>query len=168
MGLLTMSTSELNRLEVIQRVIERRLTQAAAAISLGLSHRQLKRLVRRYRRDGAAGLVSGKRGKASNHRLPQAFTDEIVAIVRERYADFGPTLACEKLRERHGIVIGRETLRKLMRDAGLWKTRAARRKAVQQLRAPIIAGSRTAARRALYRPGPDDRSRRASAAAALR
>jgi transposase len=135
MGLLTMSTSELNRLEVIQRVIERRLTQAAAAISLGLSHRQLKRLVRRYRRDGAAGLVSGKRGKASNHRLPQAFTDEIVAIVRERYADFGPTLACEKLRERHGIVIGRETLRKLMRDAGLWKTRAARRKAVQQLRA---------------------------------
>ena len=129
MGLLTMSTSELNRLEVIQRVIERRLTQAAAAISLGLSHRQLKRLVRRYRRDGAAGLVSGKRGKASNHRLPQAFTDEIVAIVRERYADFGPTLACEKLRERHGIVIGRETLRKLMRDAGLWKTRAARRKA---------------------------------------
>ena len=130
-----MSGQELNRLEVIQRVIERRLSQQAAATTLGISYRQMKRLVARFRRSGAAGLVSGKRGKPGNHRLPDGYTDQIVALVRERYSDFGPTLAREKLLERHGLVIGRETLRGLMREAGLWLPRAARRKAIQQLRA---------------------------------
>jgi transposase len=134
-GLLTMSSQELNRLEVIQRVIERRLTQEAAATTLGLSYRQTKRLVARFRRLGPAGVVSGKRGKPGNHRLPKSYTDQIVALVREHYPDFGPTLAREKLLERHGLTIGRETLRGLMREAGLWLPRAARRKAIQQLRA---------------------------------
>ena len=135
MGLLTMSTQELGRLEVVQRVLERRLTQSAAATSLGLSTRQMKRLVARYRRHGAEGLVSGKRGKPSNRQLPTSFTEQVVALVREHYADFGPTLAREKLYERHGVSVGRETLRMLMRQAGLWLPRAQRRKAVQQPRA---------------------------------
>jgi hypothetical protein len=101
-GLLTVSHQELNRLEVIQRVLDRRINQQTAATTLGISYRQLKRLVAKVRRSGAAGVVSGKRGKASNRRLPKHFTDQVVAIVRERYAEFGPTLACEKLRDRHG------------------------------------------------------------------
>ena len=130
-----MSHAELSRLQILQRVAERRMTQAAAAQTLGLSYRQVKRLMARFRRQGAAGLVSRKRGRQGNHRLPAVYTEHILALVREQYADFGPTLAREKLLERHGLLIGRETLRGLMREAGLWKTRAARRKAVQQPRA---------------------------------
>ena len=63
------------------------------------------------------------------------YTGHVLDLVREHYADFGPTLAREKLLERHGLLIGRETLRGLMRDAGLWHTRAVRRKAIQQPRA---------------------------------
>src|ERR1700722_1255265 len=134
-GHLTMSTIELNRLQVFQKIMEHRMTQAAAAQVLGLSYRQVKRLMARFRRQGAAGLVSGKRGKHGNHRLPTIYIDHILDLVREHYSDFGPTLAREKLLERHGLLIGRETLRGLMRDAGLWHTRAARRKAIQQPRA---------------------------------
>jgi hypothetical protein len=71
----------------------------------------------RFRRRGAAGLVSGKRGKQSNRRLPAIYTDPVLNLVREHYSDFGPTLAREKLLERHELLIGRETLRGLMRDA---------------------------------------------------
>jgi transposase len=130
-----MSQSELSRLQILQRVVERRMTQAAAAHALGLSYRQVKRLMARFRRQGASGLVSGKRGKQGNRRLPAIYTGHVLDLVREHYADFGPTLAREKLLERHGLLIGRETLRGLMRDAGLWHTRAARRKVIQQPRA---------------------------------
>ena len=130
-----MSQSELSRLQILQRVVERRMTQAAAAHALGLSYRQVKRLMARFRRQGASGLVSGKRGKQGNRRLPAIYTGHVLDLVREHYADFGPTLAREKLLERHGLLIGRETLRGLMRDAGLWHTRAVRRKAIQQPRA---------------------------------
>ncbi len=130
-----MSQLELSRLQILQRVAARRMTQAAAAHSLDLSYRQVNRLMARFRRQGAAGLVSGKRGKQGNRRLPAIYTEHVLGLVREHYADFGPTLAREKLLERHGLLIGRETLRGLIRDAGLWHTRAARRKAIQQPRA---------------------------------
>jgi Helix-turn-helix domain len=68
-----------------------------AARALGLSYRQVKRLMARFRRQGVAGLVSGKRGKQSNRRLPAIYTDLVLNLVREHYSDFGPTLAREKL-----------------------------------------------------------------------
>jgi hypothetical protein len=77
----------------------------------------------RFRAQGVGGLLSRKRGQSGNRKLPTAYTEHILALVRERYADFGPTLAREKLLERHGILIGGETLRGLMRDARLWLTR---------------------------------------------
>jgi hypothetical protein len=91
----------------------------------------MRRLVRSYRAQGPEGLVSKKRGKLGNHRRPEAFRDHILAIIREQYADFGPTLAREKLLERHGLLVPCETLRGWMRDAGIWLPRAARRKAIQ-------------------------------------
>jgi len=130
-----MSHEELGRLQILQRVADRRMTQTAAAQTLSLSYRQVKRLMARFRRQGAAGLASRKRGSQGNRRLPAIYTQHVLDVVREHYSDFGPTLAREKLLERHGLLIGRETLRGLMRDAGLWQTRAARRKAVQQPRA---------------------------------
>ncbi len=130
-----MSHKELTRLEILQRIEERRLSQAQAAKVLGMTDRQMRRLVRRYRDDGPEGLISKKRGTPGNHRRPQAFREHVLAIVRERYADFGPTLAREKLLERHGLLVPCETLRGWMKDAGIWLPRAARRRQVQQPRA---------------------------------
>jgi hypothetical protein len=117
---LTMSAKELDRLEIIGRVVERRLTQVKAAEQLRLSLRQVQRLCRTYRADGAAGLISRKRGQTSNHKLTSALRERAVDLLRSRYSDFGPTLACEKLTERHDVVISRETLRHWMIEAGLW------------------------------------------------
>ncbi len=131
---LTMSAKELDRLEIIGRVVERRLTQWKAAEQLGLSLRQVERLCRAYRAEGAVGLISRKRGRASNHKLASAFRERAVDLLRRRYADFGPTLACEKLAEQHGVVISRETLRHWMIDAGLWVPRSQRPRRVHQPR----------------------------------
>jgi len=130
----TMSAKDLDRLEVLGRVIERRLTQRQAAEQLGLSLRQVKRLCRALRRDGAAGLVSGKRGRPSNRRLSAAVREHALDLVRARYADFGPTLACEKLGEQHDLTVSRETLRGWMIEAGLWVPRAQRPRRAHQLR----------------------------------
>ena len=133
-GNLTMSTKELGRLEVIGRVLERRLTQRKAAEQLGLSLRQVERLCRAYRSDGASGLVSRKRGRRSNRKLAAAFRERVVDLVRSRYSDFGPTLAWEKLTEQHGFELSRETLRRRMIDGGLWTPRSRRRQRAYQPR----------------------------------
>jgi len=131
---LTMSAKELDRLEIISRVVERRLTQQRAADQLGLGLRQVERLCRAFRTDGAAGLVSHKRGGPSNRKLATTVRERAVECVRGHYADFGPTLACEKLAERHDIGISRETLRHWMIDAGLWIPRSQRPRRVHQPR----------------------------------
>jgi transposase len=131
---LTMSARELERLEVLGRVVERRLTQWKAADQLGLSLRHVERLCRAFRANGAAGLVSRQRGHPSNRRLAAVLRERVVDLVRNRYADFGPTLACEKLVEQHGVEISRETLRHWMIDAGLWVPRSRRARRVHQPR----------------------------------
>ena len=131
---LTMSAKEVDRLEIIGRVVERRLTQRAAAARLGLSLRHVERLCHAFRRHGAAGLVSRKRGRPSNRKLAEAVRAHAVDLVRARYADFGPTLACEKLTEQHGCALSRETLRRWMIDAGLWIPHAQRQRRPHQPR----------------------------------
>ena len=88
---LTMSAKELNRLEILGRVLERRLTQAQAAERLGLGVRQVERLCRKLRLDGRQGLVSKKRGRPSNRKLSAALRERALALVQSHYADFGPT-----------------------------------------------------------------------------
>lgn len=118
--LVTASMRELERVEVIAAVVEGRLRCGQAAERLQLSERQISRLCRRYEAAGVAGLVSVKCGMPSNRALPIDLRAQAMALVRERYADFGPTLACEKLYECHGIRLGKETVRRWMYDAGLW------------------------------------------------
>jgi Winged helix-turn helix len=129
-----MSDGELRRLEVIQDLDRRRLTTAAAGQLLGLERRQVFRLLKAYRMAGPAGLVSKRRGRRSNRRKPEALRRAAVAIVRQWYGDFGPTLAAEKLREVHGFVIGRETLRQWMIADELWLDRRQRRERIHQPR----------------------------------
>src|SRR6266436_8683739 len=130
-----MSDGELTRLEVLRDLDQRRLSVKTAAQLLGLERRQVFRLVKAYRSEGATGLISKRRGRASNRRKPEEFRDKALAIIREQYWDFGPTLAAEKLREGHGIALGRETLRLWMIAAGIWADRhQQRRKHVHQPR----------------------------------
>ena len=125
-GLHTMSSRELNRVEVIVRVRDGGLSQERAAALLGLTSRQIRRLLKRYESGGGAALVSAHRGRPSNRTTPAEIRRRALAIVRERYSDFGPTLAREKLAEAHGLKVGVETLRTWMTDDGIWTPRAAR------------------------------------------
>jgi len=134
-ALVTLNMRELDRLKVIQAVVDIGLKPGRAAERLGLTVRQIERLVIRYRESGAAGLVSRKRGRRGNRRLDDDEAQRALAIIRERYADFGPTLACEKLYECHGIRLAKETVRRLMTDAGLWIPRRQRPPKIYQPRA---------------------------------
>lgn len=134
MDLLAMSAKELGRLEVIQRVNEKRLKQKEASRILGLSIRQMKRLLRAYREKGAAGLVSKRRGKPSSHQLAEETKREVLDLLKGKYKGFGPTLACEKMVEVEGLKISDESVRQLMMAEGLWKAKRARKLEVHQMR----------------------------------
>src|SRR5207247_10970258 len=125
-GHLTLSRKELDRLQLMIRIAERRLTRRHAATLLGLSERQARRLYRAFRRDGADGLVSRQRGRPSARRLPAATQAHALALIRERYPDFGPTFAHPKLTEGHGLAFSVEKLRGWVTAPGLWGPRAAR------------------------------------------
>ena len=127
MGWVLMSEREMNRIEVLSGIDEGRLSVNAAAALLGLSPRQVHRLMRTFRDDGAAAIRHKARGRRSNNRIRDGVRDMAVALVRENYADFGPTLAAEMLAGRHGLKVSRETLRKWMSAAGLWLSKAQRR-----------------------------------------
>jgi transposase len=132
--LVTMSANELSRLEVMQRLEEKRLKQKEAAEMLGLTVRQIKRLVSKYRKNGAGGLVSQRRGKPSNNQLKAEEKQKGLDLLKGKYKGFGPTLAHEKLVEVEGIKIGKESTRQLMIGEGLWKARKERKVTVHQMR----------------------------------
>ncbi|MDN7531054.1 ISNCY family transposase [Burkholderia orbicola] len=134
-GLVTLTMRELDRLKVIQAVVDTGLKPGRAAERLGLSVRQVERLIIRYREQGASGVASGRRGRPGNRKLDDGLALRALTVIRDRYADFGPTLACEKLWECHGIRLAKETVRKLMTEAGLWIPRRQRPPKVYQPRA---------------------------------
>jgi len=129
-----MSKKELTRLEVLQRLKDKRLSQKEAAQLLGLSVRQIKRLWQAYRKQGAKGLVSGRRGKASNNRLDAGVVHQALDLIEAKYRDFGPTLAHEKLTEVHQLSLSRESVRRIMIEAGIWKPKRAKQPSVHQMR----------------------------------
>ena len=162
MGMVLMSKRELNRIDILARLDSGRLTPAAAAELLRVSERQVYRLQRRFRADGPAGIADRRRGRPSNNRLPDGLRDHAVSLVRQHYSDFGPTLAAEKLEERHALRLSRETLRTWMIQAGIWLPRAERKRFHQprhrrehvgeliRSMAASTAGSRTVARPARF------------------
>jgi len=129
-----MSQKELSRAQVIRQLDEARINQRQAAEHLNLSRRQIKRLLKAYRRSGIEGLISKKRDRPSHNQLDAQTKQCALELLHTRYADFGPTFAHEKLTEVHHLLLGRETVRGLMIQAGLWHSRRARRPVIHPLR----------------------------------
>lgn len=130
-----MSVKEAGRLAVVRQVLQGQLNQAQAALKLGLSVRQIKRLCRCVRTEGDAGLISRKRGVPSNRKIADAVREQVLQLVVQRYSDFGPELAREHLARDHGFVHSTETLRGWMTQAGLWTPKRRRAKRIHSPRA---------------------------------
>jgi len=114
-----MSVKELRRVHVIRQTMEQKLTQVQAATVLGLTPRHIRRLIERVEQAGDQGLVHQGRGRPSNRRIPDKVKTTVLTLYEKRYGDFGPTLATEKLAERHGITLSDETVRRWLRERGV-------------------------------------------------
>lgn len=123
---MALSTKERDRLKVLHGVIKRQISQREGARQLGLSERWVRKLVRRMRKCGDRAVIHGLRGRPSNRTIGETDRRQALGIVGAEYADFGPTLAAEYLGEQHGLAVSRETLRKWMMEAGLWRRRRQR------------------------------------------
>ncbi len=115
-GALVMNQRERCRLVIMSRVREKAMTIREASEVVGVSYRQGRRIYK-----GDMGLIHRNRGQPSNRGKSYEVKEKVLALYREQYWDFGPTLAAEKLKERNGYKIGHETLRRWLLTAGLWK-----------------------------------------------
>src|SRR5215211_8039420 len=132
--LLEMSAKEVSRLEVMQRLSEKRMSQKEAGAILDLSTRQIKLLLFAYRQKGAAGLVSKHRGRKGNNRLADSVKKQVLNLLKTKYRGFGPTLAHEKLVEKEKLQLSDESVRQLMIAEDLWKARKVKKVVTHQLR----------------------------------
>ena len=101
---------ELKRAHLIHKVLEGEITQGKAAELASLSERQVRRIVKRIREEGDKGIVHKSRGKESSRKTPHKLKERIVSLYRQQYEGFGPTLTAEKLFERDGIQVSKETV----------------------------------------------------------
>lgn len=131
---LSMSVEERERSHLIRRTVEKTLSQREAAEQLEIGIRQFKRLVRAWKRDGDAGLLSRQRARPAHNRLTDEMRLRIEYLLRATYPDFGPTLAAEKLLERDGIAVSRETVRRIQTRLKLHKPKKRGEKRVFQVR----------------------------------
>lgn len=128
----TLSEVELDRICVLQQVTDKQITGKEAAKKLGISCRQVRRLLRRIEAEGAVGIK--RRVSGGNRSFGKLFKNEVMAAVKRSYIDFGPTFAAEKLEEREGLKVNRETLRQWMVEESLWKGRKRRQARIHQSR----------------------------------
>jgi len=129
-----MNAKELSRLEVMHRLTEKRMSQKEAGVILKLSVRQVKRLLKAYRKRGAMGLVSKHRGRKGNNRLAEDVKKRALNLLKTKYKGFGPTLAHEKLVEKEKLKLSDESVRQLMIEEDLWKPRKVKKVVTHQLR----------------------------------
>src|SRR6202048_4794222 len=126
---IALSQRERARLRMLRGVQQKQITQIETASPLEISDRHIRRLLVGLRKLGDRAVIHGLRGKPSNRRLAAGWELKILRRVRQRYADFGPTLAAEHLAQ-EGLPVSRETLRKWMVKASLWRPRAQRIKTI--------------------------------------
>ena len=125
---------EWNRAEIIGACARGEITVAIAAQRLQITARQVLRLRQRFAEGGCEAMAARHRGKPSNNQLEEGLAKKALALVLVNYKGFGPTLACEKLRENNNVIVSKETLRQLMIGAGLWTPKAVQRAALHQPR----------------------------------
>ena len=126
---MALSQRERDRIRVLHEVKQGHVTQVEAAQRLKLCDRQVRRLLLRIAKQGDQAVVHRLRGRPSNRRLAAGFEQKVLARVRQRYTDFGPTLAAEHLAQ-EGLRVSRETLRKWMTKASFWRPRRLRVKKI--------------------------------------
>jgi hypothetical protein len=130
-----MTQRDRDRLVVLKKAQKRLIPQRQAASELQVSARQVRRLLAKLSDVGDRAVVHGLRGRPSNRRLSEETRESAVRILsQEIYRGFGPTLASEYLARKHKIHMGRETLRRLMQQAGLWRSRKQRIETIHQWR----------------------------------
>jgi len=108
---------------VINQVLQREITNGKAAVTLGISSRQVKRLKKKVREEGEYGVIHKLRGEISNHHIDSSIKQEALRHIRKEYKDFKPLFASEKLEERQGIKLNSQTVRRWMIQEGLWRKR---------------------------------------------
>lgn len=121
MEILPMSAKEINQISVFEKLSAKEIKQKEAAMILNLSSRQIRNKLKTFRRLGPKSLIHGSRGKPSNNQIDPGIKQEAIFLVENKYPDFGPTFAAEKLEENHKVIISHETLRLIMVSAGLWQ-----------------------------------------------
>ena len=125
-----MNQADRDRLVALKKAKKKLITQKQAAEEIGVTERQVRRLLRKLRRKGDRAVIHELRGQASNRKLPAEMEQRAITILSDPvYRGFGPTLAAEYLHQRHQITVSKETLRRWMAKAGLW--RAGRRRVVE-------------------------------------
>lgn len=117
--IVVMRQKELARVHVIEQALKGQINQVEAAQLLGLSDRQVRRIVRRVEKEGHRGVVHRLRGRESHRRIKTAVREKVLSLCRSVYKGFGPVFASEKLAERDGINVSDETLRKWLHAEGL-------------------------------------------------
>ncbi len=126
--MITMSRKEAHTLHIIHQALNKRITQSEAARVVGLSDRQIRRLIKRIRTEGDEGICHRSRGKTSNHCIPRRTKEKVLKLFKERYRDFNIAHATEKLAEVHRITINDETLRLWLNEAEIpYKKRRAKK-----------------------------------------
>jgi transposase len=130
-----MTQAERDRLVALKKAKKKLITQKQAGEEIGVTERQVRRLLRKLRRKGDRAVLHELRGRPSNRRLPLELEQQAIAVLSDPvYRGFGPTLAAEYLHKRHRITVSKETLRRWMAKAGLWKTNRRRVVEVHQWR----------------------------------
>lgn len=131
---ISMSIKETERIAIMDNVVAKRIKQKHASRQLGISVRQVQRMVKRYKKDGIAGLTHQGRGRIGNRAIAPDKKEQVIALIKKNYPDFGPTFASENLSERDGIVVSKETVRKLMISEQLWKAKRRREVVIHTFR----------------------------------
>lgn len=128
METLTMSKKEVDRVDILGRLLRKEINGTRASALLSVSSRQVRTLKKKFTSLGPKGLIHGNRGKPSNRRLPEKLRIRILSLLHKKYPDFGPTFASEKLVELHAITCDPKTIRSIMIGERLWAPRRGKKK----------------------------------------
>ena len=133
-GTINMSQEEIKRSGILKMVEEKRITQKEGAQRIGISERHVRRLLAQYREGGPEAMVSKRRGKPSNNRMSNEKREKVLEKLKTEYQGFGPTLASEKLDERDGLKVSKETVRQIMIEAGLHRPKRRKKERTHPMR----------------------------------